>query len=164
MQVGGKPYYVVSDRPGRTVLLNEKGAVAPPFSEAFLLEAARRAVPDGRIVEAVRLADYDAYYYDREWRKPLPVLRVKFDDPGKTWLYIDPARGAVISRFDRWLRFDRWVYHGLHSLDFPFLWRYRPWWDVVVIVLLAGGLALSVTGVMMGFHRIRGSVRIPRKA
>src|SRR5712691_2786306 len=164
LQVGGKPYYVVSDRPGRTVLLNEKGAVAPPFSEAFLLEAARRAVPDGRIVEAVRLADYDAYYYDREWRKPLPVLRVKFDDPGKTWLYIDPARGAVISRFDRWLRFDRWVYHGLHSLDFPFLWRYRPWWDVVVIVLLAGGLALSVTGVMMGFHRIRGSVRIPRKA
>ena|SRR6266849_164294 len=92
------------------------------------------------------------------------LLRVKFDDPGKTWLYIDPARGAVISRFDRWLRFDRWVYHGLHSLDFPFLWRYRPWWDVVVIVLLAGGLALSVTGVMMGFHRIRGSVLIPRMA
>ena len=153
VQVGGKPFYAVSKHAGTTALLDGKGAAAQPFPEAFLIEAARRAVPEGRIVEAVRLSDYDAYYYDREWRRPLPILRVKFDDPGKTWLYIDPARGAVVSRF------DRWVYHGLHSLDFPFLWRYRPWWDVVVVVLLGGGLALSVTGIAMGLTRIRRFVR-----
>ena len=164
LQVGGEPFYIVSDRPGKTVFLDGAGAVAPPFPEAFLLEAAGRTVPDARIVEATRLAGYDAYFYDREWRKPLPVLRVKFDDPRKTWLYIDPARGAVMSRFDRSSRLNRWIYHGLHSLDFPFLWRYRPWWDVVVILLLGGGLALSVTGVVMGFDRVRGFVRIPRKA
>jgi hypothetical protein len=159
VQVGGQPFYAVWGHAGKTEFLDAKGAVAQPFPEAFLMEAARRAVPEGRIVESARLSDYDAYYYDREWRRPLPVLRVKFDDPGKSWLYIDPARGAVVSRFDRAVRFDRWVYHGLHSLDFPFLWRYRPWWDVVVVILLAGGLGLSVTGVWMGFSRVRRFVR-----
>jgi hypothetical protein len=166
LQVGGSPFYTVSGHWARAVFLDGEGAVAPPFPEAFLLEAARRAVPDGGIVEATRLTGYDAYYYDREWRRPLPVLRVKFDDRARTWLYIDPARGALVSRFDRWLRFDRWIYHGLHSLDFPFLWPYRPWWDVVVILLLGGGLAISVTGAVMGFDRIRrfqlGTSRVGR--
>ena len=35
----------------------------------------------------------------------------------------------------RGARWNRWLYHGLHSLDFPFLRYSRPLWDIVVIVL-----------------------------
>ncbi|HET9948177.1 MAG TPA: PepSY domain-containing protein, partial [Longimicrobiales bacterium] len=51
------------------------------FADADLLEAAARAMPASAIVEARRLDAYDAYYYDRSGLLPLPVLRVRYDDP-----------------------------------------------------------------------------------
>ena len=48
-----------------------------------------------RIGEAALLQAYDAYYYSRDGGTPLPVLRVKFDDPDRTWFYIDPASGTL---------------------------------------------------------------------
>ncbi len=104
--------------------------------------------------EASTLANYDGYYYDRDRRRPLPVLRLKFDDPARSWLYIDPQRAAIVARYERSGRIDRWLYQGLHHLDFPFLWYARPAWDITVIVLLAGGIFLSCTGVLIGYRRV----------
>ena len=36
---------------------------------------------------------------------------------------------------ERASRWNRWLYHGFHSLDFPFLYYKRPLWDIVVILL-----------------------------
>jgi hypothetical protein len=154
-QVDGRPYYLAreTDRPPK--LVDTEGHPPASFSQGFLLRAAQRAVPQGRIQEQVLLERYDAYYYDREWREPLPVLRVKFDDAARSWLYIDPQRASIVARYERSGRIDRWLYHGLHHLDFPFLWQFRPAWDIVVIILLAGGILLSSTGVLIGYRRLR---------
>ena len=61
---------------------------------------------------------YDSYYYSRQRLTPLPVLRVKFADPGETWFYIDPATSQMLSQIPRLARVERWLYNGLHSLDF----------------------------------------------
>ena len=156
-QVCGKPLYAVSMTAEKTVLLDGRGEVAAPFSETSLIKAAGEAVPGAGIREVSTLRDYDWYYYDRDELLPLPVLRVKFNDPQSTWLYIDPARGALLARFERYTRLERWIYHGLHSWDFPFLWRHRPWWDAVVILLLTGGLLVSITAVVMGASRVLAS-------
>jgi hypothetical protein len=37
----------------------------------------------------------------------------------------------------------------LHSLDFPWLYKYRPLWDIVVILLMLGGTALCVTSLVL---------------
>ena len=37
----------------------------------------------------------------------------------------------------------------LHSLDFPWLYNYRPLWDVVVITLMLGGTAICVTSLVL---------------
>jgi len=116
-------------------------------------------VPQGKLVEATRLEEYDAYYYDREGRLSLPIWRLKFNDPQSSWLYIDPQRGAIAARYERSGRIARWLYHGLHSWDFPFLWRHRPAWDVVVVALNGGGVFLSGTGIVIGFRRLRASMR-----
>jgi hypothetical protein len=50
---------------------------------------------------------------------------------------------------------NRWLYHGLHSLDFPFLYNRRPLWDIVVMVLSLGGLALSTTTMVPAWRRLR---------
>jgi hypothetical protein len=52
-------------------------------------------------------------------------------------------------------RLNRWLYHGLHSLDFPFLYTRRPLWDLVVIVLSLGGIAISVTSAPQAWRRLR---------
>jgi hypothetical protein len=116
------------------------------------------AMPGIPIENAAWLDGYDAYYYDRNGGLSLPVFRVKYADAQRTWLYFDPKRGAVVRKEERLTRLNRWLYHGLHSLDFPFLYYQRPLWDVVVIVLSLGGLVLSATTLTASWRRIRRSI------
>lgn len=125
------------------------------FDDSAVLWAARAAMRGVAIEDAQWLQSYDAYYYDREGALPLPVLRVRFMDPARTWLYLDPRSGAIVQKEERLSRVNRWLYHGLHSLDIPFLYYRRPLWDIVIIVLSAGGIVLSLTTMPVGWHRIR---------
>ena len=90
------------------------------FSVDSLLARLKASVPDTPIVESQLLSDYDSYYYSRGRQTPLPVLRVKFADPAETWVYIDPAMSQVLAEIHRLNRVERWLYNGLHSLDFGF--------------------------------------------
>ncbi len=136
------------------------GRAADPIDREQLLAAARGAMPDARVTDAIALADYDAYYYDRNHELPLPVLRVRYDDGPRTWLYVDAGRGTIVRREVRLGRVYRWLYHGFHSLDFPALYRRRPLWDIVVILLSVGGLASVATAAAPAWRRLR---RLPRR-
>jgi hypothetical protein len=137
----------------------------PRFGRESMLEIARAAMPDVPIQEAVWLQEYDAHYYDLRSGRSLPVLRVRYDDETQTALYLDPARGAIVQKTDETRRLRRWLYQGLHSLDFPFLYYQRPLWDVVVIALSIGGLVLSATTLLPGFRRLKRHLqRYPRHA
>ncbi len=129
------------------------------FSAESLVARLRAAVPDVPIVEQQMLTEYDAYYYSRQYLTPLPVLRVKFADPGETWFYIDPSNSAMLSQVTRLSRLERWLYNGLHSFDFPGFYDMRPLWDIAMIVLLLGGLASSSIGLGLGFSRVARGVR-----
>jgi hypothetical protein len=57
-------------------------------------------------------------------------------------------------------RTERWLYQGLHSLDFPGLYQ-TPWlWYSLIIGLSLGGLALSLTSVIVGWRFLRGGGKI----
>jgi hypothetical protein len=131
------------------------------FHADAMMGAARDAMPGVAIEGVYWMTAYDAYYYSRSRQLDLPVLRVRFTDPQRTWLYLDPRRGAIVRKEERLSRLNRWLYHGLHSLDFPFMYYRRPLWDVVVIVLSLGGLLLSVTTLWAAFRRVRRIARRP---
>ena len=76
----------------------------------------------------------------------LPVIRVRFADPLETWVYIDPADLRVAGSVHRYSRLERWLFNGLHSLDFAFWYDRRPLWDIGLIALSLGGLASSGIG------------------
>ena len=109
----------------------------------------------------------DFYYYSRAehtmggGRKPhpLPIWRVRYDDPNQTWLHIDPATGQVLNELDSYQRTERWLFALLHSWDWLPLLRNRPLWDIVMLVLAAGGLALSATGIWIAGHRLHIKTR-----
>ena len=129
------------------------------FDRAALTSRITAAVPDARVVESQVLTEYDSYYYSRVGQTPLPAVRIKFDDPAQTWVYVDQSLGQVVTAITRWGRVERWVYHGLHSLDFAFLYNSRPTWDVVMIVLCLGGMTTSGIGFVLGVRRMRRSVK-----
>ena len=126
-----------------------------PFSEESLVARLKTAMPDVPIVEQQMLTAYDDYYYSRGNVTPLPVLRVKFGDPMQTWLYVDPAMSQPLALVHRLNRVERWLFNGLHSLDFSFLYNSRPLWDIVMLVLLGGGLVSSFLGLYLGIGRMR---------
>jgi hypothetical protein len=86
-------------------------------------------------------------------------LRVQYADPQETWLYLQPAQGAIVAKYERTSRRGRWLYHGLHSFDFPALYFRRPWWDAVVIALSLGGLASGMTAVLPAWRRLARHAR-----
>lgn len=105
------------------------------------------------IVSIELLKEYDNYYYDRHNNKKLPIFKAATND--QIAYYVDPSNGKVLLRSDRTNRLERWLYHGLHSLDFRFLTNNRPLWDIIMIILLLGGTAICVTAVGLGIKFIK---------
>lgn len=81
-----------------------------------------------------------------------PVYRARC---GGLWFDIDGADGRVLQRLDASRRAYRWVYTGLHTLDFPVLMAHPLLRDVVVVGLCLLGLVFSVTGIVIGWRRLR---------
>jgi hypothetical protein len=181
LQFLGEPFYAAYERgdlsnaahrdtvryaaPGATlsrVLVTARGD-APQVKDGFtrdeLLAAARAAMPGMEPVELAWLTDVDNYYYQRTGGLRLPALRAKFDDADETWLYLYAGDGALVQSESRSSRAERWAYQSLHSLDFPGLYQ-TPWlWYALIIALSLGGLALSLTSLMVGWRFLRGKVR-----
>ena len=182
LQFMGKPFYAAYQRADPSVrphqdaarfvmpgsglsrVLVTADAAAPRVKDGFsrdeLLAAARAAMSGMEPVEATWLTDVDAYYYQRNGGSRLPVLRAKFDDEEETWLYLDARDGSLVQTEVRGSRAERWFYQGLHSLDFPWLYQ-TPWvWYPVIIALSLGGLALSLTSVVVGWKFLRGKAAL----
>ena len=83
----------------------------------------------------------------------------RFNDEENTRLYIDPKTSRVVSTYSSRNWMSRWLYHGLHSLDFPWLYNYRPLWDIVVITFMVGGTALCVTSLVLAWRVLGRKLR-----
>jgi hypothetical protein len=135
------------------------GELQNGFATDAMVARLASAAADNTAAEVALLDAYDDYYYSRQGQLPLPVLRVKFDDPAASWVYVDPLRGELLSIIHKYSRVERWLYSGLHSLDFAFWYHKRPLWDLVVIVLLCGGLVTSGLGLYLGLRRLAQDLR-----
>ena len=168
LSIDGGPYYHLrlsrgpaapAGAGGPDRLLLEAGTLAPqrpPVDAGRLAARLRAALPEAPLTDAVRLDQYDAYYYGRgAGRPPLPVVRARFADPMRTWIYVDATTARIVHTVNRYGRLERWLFNGLHSLDFAFWYDRRPLWDIGLIVLMLGGLASTGIGVWLGAGRIR---------
>jgi hypothetical protein len=160
LMIQGSPYYNIQTISPKATLVSAISMEEPDglFSTDSLMERVKAANPDVPVLDAAMLEDYDSYYYSFGRRAPLPVLRIKFDDPDSTWLYVDPRMSRLVGRAHRRERLQRWIYHGLHSLDFGFLYYSRPLWDVVMVGLSLGGVGLSGIGVVIAWKRVARAV------
>lgn len=149
----GQPHYLMLSDGGQSTIVVPQQPPARAFpADSLLAEVARAS---GHRVAQMRLVTaYEPYYVDRDGELPLPAIFVELDDAERTLHYIDPRTAVVIHSYDRRGRWNRWLYHGLHSFDLPWLYRNRPAWDGTVLMLMLGGTALTITSVIIGWRRI----------
>jgi len=148
----GEPMYLAAEGLLRTRVIPVRGAAVAAFDSEQIGRIVRAAAP----VAAVRLLQhYDAYYLDRHREAPLPVVLAQLDDPEHSRYYIDPRTARIVGAYssDSWAA--RWLYHGFHSINLPWLYTHRPAWDIVVLTLLTGGGALSVTAILLAWQLLR---------
>lgn len=142
----------------KSLLVNGAGDVTQVgelFNAEELLDAARAVMPDFGVREAAWLTEFDAYYYGRGSDRRLPVLRVTFNDSDETSLYLDAHDGQLVQRELRRSRTERWLYHGFHSLDFPWVYQSAWVWYPLTVGLSVGGLLLSLTSVIVAVRYLR---------
>ena len=169
VRTAGQTLVLASAAGGRPTVLDAATALPYRLDTEALLAAASKLV-DAPVLRVEQLGEYDLYYYARDAHtmggggdKPLPVWRIVFDDPHRTWVHIDPHTGAVLGRLDDLRRVNRWVFAMLHSWDWLPLLERRPLWDLLLILLSLGGTVLSLSGVVIGWRRL-GRRLAPRRA
>jgi hypothetical protein len=151
---GGRLYWLATDGAGQVTRIDAAGHAAP-LTAADLAAAATRIGGANAIASQEMMTREDAYYFGHRDDVVLPVYRIILDDADATRFYLDPATGALLKRADANARWQRWLFAGLHRLDFTAALRARPLWDIVMIVLLLGGMGISATGVYLAIRRIR---------
>jgi hypothetical protein len=155
LHLAGKPFYLVLDDECKTILIDasQLSIYARKMLPSEKLLHVKRFHP-GIAYEWKMLFEEDEYYYSKNRNKSFPVLLVKFKDPSKSWYYIDPRTASIPLKMEKISRINRWVYHGLHSMDFRNFFHYRPWWDLVVLIFLLFGLSVSFTGLILTVKKL----------
>ncbi|MBR0738598.1 PepSY domain-containing protein [Bradyrhizobium liaoningense] len=91
-------------------------------------------------------------------RSMIPGAPVYRSTCGGLWFDVDGADGSVVQRLDPSRRAYRWLYGALHTFDVPILLAHPRLRDVVIVGLCALGLVFSVTGIVIGWRRLRSSL------
>lgn len=162
-RVAGEPAYIAIAEPGVTRIVPVAGAPQKEIDQERLMQMVQAAAGAENLAELRWLDQYDAYYLDRTRQKPLPVLLATLK-PGGARLYVDPKSGRVVGRYaaDTASWVNRWLYHGLHSLDFPWLYNHRPAWDIVVLGLMLACTWLCWTSLVLTWRVLKRKVAPPK--
>jgi len=155
--LAGQLYWLATAADGTITRLDAAGRPAP-LTEDDLDQAAVRLAGATGIATRRLVEREDTYYFSHHDQVVLPVYRVILNDPEQTRYYLDPVSGALLQRTDGTGRLHRWLFAGLHRLDFTAALRARPIWDIVMITVLLGGIALSCTGLYLAVRRVRADI------
>jgi hypothetical protein len=148
----GEPAYLAVLGPNDTRVIPVLGHPTDEFDRERIITAVERAARPFVLTDVRTVTEYESYYLDRTDRLPLPVIFVQFNDPKRSMYYIDPKTARIVQGYNSNSRWNRWLYHGLHSLNLPWLYKHRPAWDVAVLPLLVGGASLAVTALILAWN------------
>jgi hypothetical protein len=146
----GDAIYLARLADGDTRVVPMNGEPRTGFDQNEIIRVVSAAA--GGSMTTTVLQQYDRYYLDRTRSQPLPVVLAQSTSGSQTRYYIDPKTARVVQTYNSSNWVNRWLYNGLHSLNFPWLYNYRPLWDIVVITLMVGGTALCVTSLVLAWR------------
>jgi hypothetical protein len=160
VSIADEPAYFATMGQGDTRIVPVDGTPIDTLDAKAMVDIVGDALKQVAPVHVSVLTQYDRYYLDRHRKAPLPVVLVALDDAEQTRFYVDPKSARVVGGYSASSFVDRWLYHGLHSMNFPWLYNYRPAWDIVVIAFMVGGTALAATSLMLAWQVLGRKLRV----
>ncbi len=151
----GLPVVTLYGADGAARVLTLPGFKPAQQQRTTIEQAAGGLVPAGRLADSILLTEPDSYWYSVGEKPQLPVLRLRFDDPARNWLYLDPVTGEILQGVDARRRAYRWFYDLFHKWDLNVLTLNRPLWDILLWAFSLLGLVTSVSGIWIGWKRLR---------
>jgi hypothetical protein len=126
------------------------------FLDRGMVDAAARQLAPG--CAPADFAKHYGIYATTPDRSEARVFRLLCGD---IWFDIDAANGAIRDRRDTSQRAYRWLFNTLHRLDFPALASRRALRTYLIVTLCGFGFIFSLTGVFIGWRRIRQLPNVP---
>ena len=133
---------------------NSSGQNAAANLKPIITSAVIDLLPNAKLDSLDLITVEDNYYYSNSNSIPLPVYRAKFTDTESTWYHINAANGEILNRLTSRNRLERWMFKGMHSLDFQFLNKHATLNDLVLVFFSLAGLIFSLSAVIIGWRRL----------
>ncbi len=155
--VGRKPVYRIEGSADGTTLLVDAQSGAPfTIGRETCRDIVAEAFGRQTACEVSWQTEYDRYYisFREERRPPLPVWKIAVDDADRSVYYLNPADGTA-RYYNSNTRLRSIAYGVLHCFNSHYFTLHPTLRIAAIWVLMIGGAALSLTGIVMGIRRIR---------
>lgn len=163
-QIDEKPYYFLYKMFQEPIIIdaetNDSGRVkifTPQEIESIFAKRFRDTIA----YTTSFISETDGYY---NINKPLSVLRFELNDADNTWIYIDSNNPGFLPSLNKSQRIRRWLYHGLHTFDIPYLFKHQILRKSILIVVLLFLSIISITGSILGIKYIKRKKKRRKKA
>lgn len=156
--LGGQAFLITRAADASTKIVSSGEAVQssmPSFDDVIIAAAVRAAWPHLELRSVGPIADDDAYGHLITEPLSGATRRIVLSDTPPTWVHVDASSGRIVGVMDASRRTYRWLFTGLHDFDAPGLSNRKVLRQVLILLLLAAGFGLSITGAVLGLKRLR---------
>lgn len=153
-QYGPKAYYEVTLPDEERRIDGEESSVVPLFLTEEVVRAKLEPVFGGAPMTVELMEGYDNYYAINSTSYELPIYRVSVEDPDRSRLYVSPT-GGYSRYYSLNDRIQKWIYPFCHNLRSKFFSERQTIRIGTMILLVAGGLVVSGSGVILGYRYLR---------
>lgn len=161
------PYYIVKRDTAELYIDASSPSPSPlRLTECEVTEAVRAIHGDSTVLRVALLDKFETDYRDMSRMYPdrslLPVWKITVDDADRSCYYIHPETAAMryVNTTARW---KYWMYTALHRLRIQGLNSSPALRKSVLWLLLLGGTAVSLSGVVLGLRYVERKCRRKRK-
>jgi PepSY-associated TM region len=156
--LNGAPVLHMNGEDGPRAFDLSTGVEVAPLSEAGIRQAVQTYATGNGITGAITelgtlTVDQWSVQGAKRWQ---PLWRATLDDPAGTWIYVNGKTGEIVQDVNAHERFWNWLGAIPHWLYPAVLRENVPVWTQVVIWSSTIGCFLVITGMIIGFVRLRG--------
>jgi uncharacterized iron-regulated membrane protein len=152
--VAGHDFILMTPRSGPASVVVPGQPLRQHLPEDWI-EAAVRAAYPGEDVRSGAIDPDDLYAQAEELPESARLYLVGADS---RHVYVDAVTGGILVDMDASRRSYAWWYYALHTYKVPALAGKDALRILLMMLLLAAGFALSVTGVVIAWRRLRATI------
>lgn len=155
--VGGAPILIASHKDDARKLFDVN---LEALNSGGLIASVRKGIaaawPNTRVTRMDAVETTDVYALAEGW--PPSAVRMTLDGPPDTpTVYVDGANGRLLTVMSTSRAAYAWIYYALHTFNFPGLTTRPLLRETLIMIPLIFGFMFSITGVVIGFQRLRKS-------